>query len=269
MTDSRQPTPQEIALGAIASLNKSVNVVKPSKPSDMQVRDAKLQALPTYAQPEWTQLDGNKTLPASTSLMARLWQLMAELYGHKWTSVHGLADESGNWGKALGGIDKYQLAAGIRVCTQSGDPWPPSAPEFRAMCLSGGDVQGIPNVADAWREAVEASTAPTEFRYSHPIVREAGRLTDWYSIRTGTPKAETVQNRFNKRYADLVARLQRGEPLVDGQKLIGLDAELGQAGAAQLVGERLADQIAKDQGLHLKTPDELRRGLLEKMGIKR
>lgn len=271
MQDQTPPdlSPEQQARAAQASLIKSVAVGSNSKPNEMQVRDAKLRAMPNYAQPEWTQDDGNKTLPASASLMARLWQLMTELYGHKWTSVHGLGDESGNWGKALAGIDKYQLAAGIKVCTQNGDPWPPSAPEFRAMCLSGGDTKGIPNVADAWREAVEASTAPTEFRYSHPIVREAGRLTDWYSIRTGTPKAETVQNRFNKRYADLVARLQRGEPLIDGQRLIGLDAELGLAGAAQRVGELLADRNAKDQGLHLKTPDELRRGLLEKMGIKR
>lgn len=201
--------------------------------------------------------------------MARLWQLMAELYGHKWTSVHGIADESGNWGKVLAGVDKYQLAAGIKVCTQSGDPWPPSAPEFLAMCRAGYTGPGIPNVDDAWREAVEGSSAPTEFRFSHPIVREAGRLTDWYSIRTGTPSGQAVQTRFSKRYADLTAKLQRGEPLIDDQKLLGGGPAMGQACAAQRAGEHLAELIAKDQGLYSKTPHELRQELLEKLGIKR
>lgn len=274
MQDQTPPdlSPEQQARAAQASLIKSVAVGSNSKPNDMQVRDAKLRAMPNYARPEWTQDDGSKILPGSTARMARLWLLMTDLYGHKWTSVHGLADENETWGKVLGGLDKYQLAHGVKSWVNQGteeSKWPPDAPTLRMFCLSASDRSEVPGIDDAWRQAVEASSAPTEFRYSHPIVREAGRLTDWYSIRTGTPSAQAVQARFNKRYADLVARLQRGEPLIDNQRLIGLDAELGQAGAAQRVGELLADKLAKDQGLHLKTPDELRRGLLEKMGIKR
>lgn len=201
-----------------------------------------------------------------------MWLLMTDLYGHKWTSVHGLADENETWGKVLGGLDKHQLAHGVKTWVDQGTEearWPPDAPTLRMFCLSASSRSEIPSVEDAWRQAVEASSAPTEFRYSHPIVREAGRLTDWYSIRTGKPSGQAVQARFNKRYADLVARLQRGEPLVDKQQLLGHESMQDQAEAAQLAGELLAERIAKDQGLHLKTPDELRRGLLETLGIKR
>lgn len=202
--------------------------------------------------------------------MGRLWVLMTEMYGHKWASVHGDKD-SGTWGKVLHDISGQQIAIGMQACATRTDDqaeWPPSAPEFRKMCLAGGSNPGIPDVGQAWKEAVEGSSSPTEFKFSHPIVREAGRLTDWYSIRTGTPKAETVQARFNKRYADLVARLQRGEPLVDGQKLIGQDA-VGELARADHANDWLVKKRIKDQGLDTKSTEDLRAELLAKMGIKR
>lgn len=197
---------------------------------------------------------------------------MTEMFGHKWTSVHGESDESGTWSKVLGGLTGQQVANGMQACaTRTGDEakWPPGAPEFRDMCLSGGNVLGIPDVAMAWREAVEASTDPTTFRFSHPIVQEAARLTDWYSIRTGTPKAETVQARFNKRYSDLTSKLQRGEPLISGQLLLSQEAAQSERDKSEQISEHLIQMRIKDQGLDQMTPAELRAGLLEKLGIKR
>lgn len=64
---------------------------------------------------------------------------MAEIYGHRWTSAYGDNPNEGaaqTWAKGLGGILPRQLAAGLRNCLASADPWPPTLPEFRAMCLS-------------------------------------------------------------------------------------------------------------------------------------
>lgn len=192
--------------------------------------------------------------------MVRLWELMTELYGHKWTSVHGLADESGNWGKIFSGVTGLQLAKGVRQWTSQPDNlsvWPPGAPELRNMCLSGASSLGIPTPDAAWREAVEASSDVINWKFSHPIVQEAARLTDWYSIRTGTPKAETVQNRFNKRYADLTAKLQRGDPLVDGQKLLSQETAQSERERSEQANDMLVKQRIRDQGLENKTPAEL------------
>lgn len=194
---------------------------------------------------------------------------MTELYGHKWTSVHGESDTSDTWGKVLYGVSREQLAAGMQACARSSDAWPPSAPEFRALCEAGVSSLGIPTVDAAWREAVEASTDPTTFKFSHPIVHEAARLTDWYSIRTGTPKAETVQNRFNKRYADLTARLQRGEALIEGQTLIGQENAANELARADSANDFLVKQRIKDQGLEGKSPAELMAAMREKLGIRR
>lgn len=270
----QEPTPEQIARAALASLSRSSNVAPSSKLSGAEKRDADLRALPNYGQPEWKRLEstGTESSPASTTLMVRLWELMTELYGHKWTSVHGLADESGNWGKIFSGVSGLQLAKGIRQWTsQPGDlaAWPPGAPELRNMCLDDSSSLKIPDVASAWREAVEASTDPTKWKFSHPIVQEAAKLTDWYSIRTGTPKAETVQNRFGKRYAELTAKLQRGEPLVEGQKLLCQEAALDEIQKSDQVNEALIKQRVRDQGLANKSTEELRAELLAKMGVKR
>lgn len=271
--DSQEPTPEQIAKAALASLTKSASVGAKSKLSEADKRDMDLRQMPNYRQPGWNKAEstGTENLSASTTLMVRLWELMTELYGHKWTSVHGLADESGNWGKIFAGVDKYQLAKGVRAWTaQGGDlaKWPPGAVELRELCFAGVGL-GVPDVATAWREAVNASTDPNNWKFSHPIVSEAARLTDWYSIRHGTPKAETVQNRFNKRYADLVAKLHRGESLIDGQLLLGQEAAATELEKSDKANDWLVKQRIKDQGLDQKTPQQIRAELLAKIGVKR
>lgn len=269
--DQDNRTPEDLAKAALASLSKSVNVTPSVKLSEIEKRDKALRAQPNYSQPEWKKAEeiSRESSPASATLMEKLWSLMTDLYGHKWTSVHGLEDTSGVWGKALSGVDKYQIAAGAKACALSGEPWPPSAPEFRGMCLEGGSDLGIPDPVAAWREAVEASSNPTTWNFSHPIVSEAGRLTDWFSIRTGTPKAETIQNRFMKRYSELTSKLQRGEQLVTEQLLLAQEKSLSDVEESEKANEYLVKQRIKDQGLDKKTPAELRAEMLAKMGIRR
>lgn len=74
---------------------------------------------------------------------------MAEIYGHRWTSAYGDDPEGAaahTWAKGLAGIKPEQLAAGLTSCLASADPWPPTLPEFRALCL------GIPTVAQVLLE---------------------------------------------------------------------------------------------------------------------
>lgn len=59
---------------------------------------------------------------------------MTRIYGHRWSSAYGEADD-GTWRACLRGLVGEQLARGLRECVDSGDPWPPTAPAFRRMCL--------------------------------------------------------------------------------------------------------------------------------------
>lgn len=68
-----------------------------------------------------------------------LWTALAELYGHRWTSSYGDNPDEGaalTWAKVLADMTPQQLADGLTACAKSADPWPPTLPEFRAMCLS-------------------------------------------------------------------------------------------------------------------------------------
>lgn len=197
---------------------------------------------------------------------------MTDVYGHKWTSIHGLTDESGSWAKIFAGITPVQLGQGVKAWTDAGTEqaqWPPDAITLRDLCLIGPGSLNLPSPEKAWREATEASLDPNNWKFTHPIVQEAARLTDWYSIRTGTPSAQAVQTRFNKRYADLTAKVQRGEPLVDQQLQITHQNAEDERERSEKANDHLVQQRIRDQGLHLKTPAELRADMLAKLGIKR
>ena len=58
---------------------------------------------------------------------------MSMIFGHKWTSSYGDMDD-GTWQTGLAGLDIHQIKHGLNVVKESGNEWPPSLPEFRAMC---------------------------------------------------------------------------------------------------------------------------------------
>ncbi len=68
---------------------------------------------------------------------------MTSLYGHRWTSSFGEStDPDGVWARALEGVTPRQIADGLNAVVRSGLDWPPSAPEFRKLCLGGVADQG-------------------------------------------------------------------------------------------------------------------------------
>ncbi len=65
------------------------------------------------------------------------------MFGHTFTSTHGESpvDEDGQltgsgrtWAASLNDVTHEQIVNGMRACKDSGDKWPPSIPEFVAMC---------------------------------------------------------------------------------------------------------------------------------------
>lgn len=87
------------------------------------------------------------TLPQVT--LAEIWRRMTAIYGHRWTSAYTddpTSATAATWGAGLAGLLGAQLAAGFRAIVASGEGWPPSLPEFRALCL------GIPSLASVRHE---------------------------------------------------------------------------------------------------------------------
>ena len=68
--------------------------------------------------------------------MMKLWVVMSETYGHKWTSPMGEKPNQ-TWTTSLHEMSDEQWVRGISKLKQSTDEWPPSLPEFRRWCIGG------------------------------------------------------------------------------------------------------------------------------------
>jgi hypothetical protein len=72
--------------------------------------------------------------------MERLWQRMAEIYGHRWTSSYGV-EPADTWARALAHVDGEGMARALQACIDRAgqraergeEDWPPTLGEFVAM----------------------------------------------------------------------------------------------------------------------------------------
>lgn len=126
---------------------------------------------------EATAAESLAQLPSRRTLR-RLWPKMAAIYGHRWTASFGEAVENDageltvageTWQKGLAGLCRAQLTAGVNAALFSANPWPPTLPEFRALCL------GIPPLA-----AVRALLARPDLqpKADRPFFRLVWRFID-------------------------------------------------------------------------------------------
>ena len=77
------------------------------------------------------------------SVMAELWSTLISIYGKKWLDQYGdfiyphdnkLSPTVNVWAEALSDVDLPRLARALRMCLDRECPFPPTLPEFKAMC---------------------------------------------------------------------------------------------------------------------------------------
>ena len=66
--------------------------------------------------------------------IAEVYRRMSRMYGHKFVSNFGAADD-GTWLMALTGLQQSDLTRGLTALLSHADDWPPSLPRFKRMCL--------------------------------------------------------------------------------------------------------------------------------------
>lgn len=202
----------------------------------------------------------DKPVKLRQSLLDKLWTKMTEMYGHRWTGSVGVsADQEHAWATVLGGLNGAQIANGLGQLVERADDWPPSAPEFRAMCLH---VPGLPSAVAAWHQALEG-------RYQHEAVKVAAKLTGTYELRKARLNDRALQQIFDRNYQIVCRRLQHGEPL-DGAVSTGIghDSQKTEAELAQEHAEQLLHKRIEEQGIP-RTGGEARKLLLARLGLSR
>ncbi|CAM4031463.1 hypothetical protein SAMN05216575_106206 [Ectopseudomonas alcaliphila] len=145
--------------------------------------------------------------PLSLILMEKLWKTMVETYGHRWTANFGAKPRPDHaWAKHLTGITGKQIANGLaQLGGLNNDGWPPSATQFRSMCLQ---MPGMPSESEAWEQALRGE-------YSHDIVRIAAEKTGTFDLKSGRLTDKALRERFNRNFAIVRARAVMGKPLDD------------------------------------------------------
>lgn len=100
------------------------------------------------------------------------------MYGHKWESSYGTAiDPDGVWQAVCGDLSNEEIRRGMAACRDECLAWPPSAPEFRALCrppthwehrrIEAADRErhiALQDLRDAKQKAIEAELAMAGIR---------------------------------------------------------------------------------------------------------
>lgn len=136
-----------------------------------------------------------------------LWVRMAEIYGHRWSTAYGTDPDpegaAGTWAKGLAGVTGAQLAEGLKACIASSEPWPPTLPEFRAMCLA------VPSLVSVRHELLASASTEPRSPFATLV---AGKL-DWWQFRQSSAKdAERI---LREAYDDVRETIMRGGQLPD------------------------------------------------------
>ena len=127
---------------------------------------------------------------------------MTDIYGHRWTAAHGESAEAGSgdtWAKGLAGVTPPQLATGLEACVARAADWPPTLPEFRALCF------GIPSLLQV-REDLAHDSARRQ-----PFTVAVWRRIDAWAYRQAD--ARTAERMLAEAYADTREAVLRGEAL--------------------------------------------------------
>ncbi|MHB1752184.1 MAG: replication protein P [Acidiferrobacter sp.] len=138
--------------------------------------------------------------------MADLWRRMTRIYGHRWTSAFGATDDS-TWLRGLRGLTPAQVGHGLSRCaTHREGGWPPTLPEFRALCTPTAEDLGLPTLDAAYREA---ALADKDHRWSHPAVYAAAQAAGLFELRT-LPESKS-RPLFERAYEIVTRRVLAGE----------------------------------------------------------
>ena len=78
----------------------------------------------------------------SEKVMARIWQRMTEVYGHRWMSAWGessnpdgsLTSAAVTWAQGLSRFTLDEIRQGFEKLVKNENEWPPTLPEFMALC---------------------------------------------------------------------------------------------------------------------------------------
>lgn len=171
--------------------------------------------------------------------LPELWAAMLATYGHRWASAYG-QDPNGvaaaTWATGLAGLSAGQIAAGLRACLTFGDGWPPTLPEFRALCM------GIPALSTVRAEMLRPDAERS------PFTRFAKALIDGHRYRQAD--AREADRMLREAYELAREERMRGAPLPDAPLAIVDDTQRPPVPANPETAKARLEEIAELLGVN-------------------
>lgn len=143
------------------------------------------------------------------------------IYGHRFQSIYpdakSMALAKREWAQALGTVQPERIAAALDKLVADGGAWPPSLPEFIALCKPSPAELGVPEpnaalaivcAANIRRLDVQQTLAD---RWKHPVIFHAARdeRLDIYNLRQ--QPTEKALKAWAPIYEQYLQRLADGE----------------------------------------------------------
>lgn len=148
------------------------------------------------------------TEPTPAPYLRRIWERMAAVYPNRWRAAMGESPQGeggkltvygDTWAKGLAGLTVEELARGLESCLSRADAWPPTLPEFRALCLA------IPSLAQVREDLTR------EHQDREPFTIMVGRRLDSHRYRQA-PTHE-ADRQLREAYDDAREARMKGAPL--------------------------------------------------------
>lgn len=177
---------------------------------------------------------------ATLSGIELVWVGLAGLYGVRFTGPFGsdpYGPSAALWRASLGDLSDEALRHGLEACVAAGEDWPPTAPAYRALCLS---VLTLDEVRLDLRRANEER---------HPFTRMVWSVMDIWAFTKGDDFR--ARDALASAYAVARKSRMRGEPLPPSDQLAlprGMSAvEAARPNPAKMTsrGQQIADALAR------------------------
>jgi hypothetical protein len=172
---------------------------------------------------------------------------MAAMFGHSWLSQYGPAPDGvggDTWSAVLADLSPQQIGAGLQSLSRIPSDWPPTAPRFRALCLS------IPTIAECRIELRAGNPDPS------PFARLLWSYVDGYRYRQSS--ADVADRMLREAYELATAFVMDGGALPAPSAAIEQDEPPKPKPADPEVARRAMDEIARRLGMGDPEPETAR-----------
>lgn len=145
----------------------------------------------------------------TTRTIEMLWDKMSAMFGHRWTSSFGeKTDPDGVWMRCLQELTPHDIGNGLNAVALSGMDWPPTAPQFREMCVNHALIN-LPSADEAYFELCHfMRSGSRNYQLLSPATYWAWRTLDHWNFRH--MNADKAEKTFRAAYKLALDHARKG-----------------------------------------------------------